>query len=148
MNALLTEEVLVWLLRLAGAGQLVLVAASPAIPIVLGWPAQVAVLPGLLRKVFWTYAAYILTSHLAFGLVTLLAPEWLLGGGGLAAAVCGFVTAWWGVRLALHLGGFETREIAADGWKCWAKQALGLLFVSLTGIYALALWVNLAGAPA
>jgi hypothetical protein len=146
MDPVLTTERLVWLLRGAGAAQLVLVAASPAIPIVLGWPAQVAVLPGLLRKIFWTYAAYILTSHLAFGLVTLLAPEWLLGSGGLGAAVCGFIMGWWGVRLGLHLVGFETRGIADDGWKWWAKQALGLLFVGLTSTYGLALWHHLGGA--
>jgi hypothetical protein len=145
MLTLPVEPVLLAMLRAAGLGQLVLVAASPAIPVVLRWSSSLAVLPDLLRKIFWTYAAYLLVSHAAFGALALLAPEWLLAGGGLAAAVCGFITAWWGVRLGLHVVGFETRGVAAEGWKWWAKQALGLLFAGLTLVYGAALWWNLVG---
>ena len=38
---------------------------------------RVALRP-LLRQVFWTYAAYIWFTNLCFGLVSALAPHWLL----------------------------------------------------------------------
>jgi len=133
------------LLRFAGASQLVLVAASPAIPRVLRWKEELVVLPTLLRRMFWVYAVYICFTHLCFGLLSLLAPEWLLAGTGLAAAVCGFALIWWGARLTIHLLGFETKGLADTGWKWWAKQALGLLFLTLTAIYALALIQHVGG---
>lgn len=133
------------LLRLAGGAQLALVAASPAIPRVLRWSEELEVLPSLLRRMFWVYAVYICFTHLCFGLLSLLAPGWLLAGTGLAAAVCGFAAAWWGARLAIHVCGFETKGLADTGWKWWAKQALGLLFLTLTAIYALVLFHHVRG---
>jgi len=138
-------NVLEWALRLAGAGQLVLVAASPAIPRVLRWKEELGVLPLLLRRMFWVYAIYICFTHLCFGLVSVLAPGWLLDGSGLAAGVCGFAGMWWGVRLGLHVKGFETKGLADDGWKRWAKHGLGLLFLGLTVVYVWALVWNLTG---
>lgn len=40
------------LLRLAGAAQLVLVVASPAIPVALRWRGDLAGVPVLLRRIF------------------------------------------------------------------------------------------------
>ena len=65
---------------LAGLGQLVLVVASIAIPRCLEWKKPLATLPQLLRQIFWTYAGYILGMHTFFGLLSLLAPHWLLDG--------------------------------------------------------------------
>ena len=50
----------------AGVGQLVLVAASLAIPRALRWPEDLAKLRPLTRQVFWTYAGYIWATNLAF----------------------------------------------------------------------------------
>jgi hypothetical protein len=44
---------------LAGVGQLILVVASAVIPRCLDWKGPLAVLPLLMRQLFWTYAAYI-----------------------------------------------------------------------------------------
>ena len=52
---------------LAGVGQLILVVASAVIPRCLDWKGPLAVLPLLMRQLFWTYAAYILGMHLFFG---------------------------------------------------------------------------------
>ena len=78
-------------------------------------------------------------------MVSVLAPGWLLDGSGLAAGVCGFAGMWWGVRLGLHVRGFETKGLADDGWKRWAKHGLGWLFLMLTMVYVWALVWNLTG---
>src|SRR5262245_28399545 len=71
--AMPTEWPLTELIRLAGLGQVVLVAGSLAVPRVLGWRRELAGLRPLTRQVFWTYAGYILTTNLVFGLVSALA---------------------------------------------------------------------------
>src|SRR5205814_4625198 len=73
--------------RLAGAGQLALAAGSLAIPRILRWSEDTAKLRPLTRQIFWVYAAYILSFHVAFGLLSVLAPHWLLDGSPLAGAV-------------------------------------------------------------
>ena len=136
------HEGLVALLVLAGLGQLVLCGASPFIPIVLGWPAQIKVLPKLLRQVFWTYAGYILGSHLVFAGISLFAASILLDGSVSATILCAWMTLWWGVRLAIHLVGFDLAEVPNQGWHRGAKLALGALFAALTSIYVLAVLFN------
>jgi len=59
------------LVLLAGLGQLALVLASLAIPSVLNWREDTAKLRPLTRQVFWTYALYIWSINLAFGLLSL-----------------------------------------------------------------------------
>jgi hypothetical protein len=57
-----------------GMDQLILVAASLAIPRALVWPQDVAKLRPLTRQVFWNYAGYIWATNLCFGLVSARAP--------------------------------------------------------------------------
>ena len=98
------------LLVAAGAGQLVLVAASLAIPRVLRWPEDLARLRPLTRQVFWTYAGYIWATNLSFGLVSAFAPGWLLDRSPLAGAVCGFIAAYWGARLVIQFTYFDRSD--------------------------------------
>ena len=124
------------LLRLAGVGQLALALASLSIPGVLGWREQTARLAPLTRQVFWTYAAYIWTSHVAFGLVSLLLPQALLGPGPLATCVTGFIALWWGARLALQLSCFDRSARPPGTLFALAEAALTGAFVAFTGLYA------------
>jgi hypothetical protein len=131
------------LVVLAGAGQLVLVAASTAIPWLLRWREQTAALRPLLRQVFWTYAGYILGTNLAFGLVSAFAPTWLLDRSPLAAAVTGFITLYWGARLALQLLWFVRDDVPPRPVYRAAHAALVALFAVLTGTYTAACFANL-----
>src|SRR5262245_13280683 len=95
------------LVVLAGLGQLALAAASLAIPRVLGWREETAQLRPLTRQVFWTYAAYIWVTNLSFGLLSALAPVWLLDGSPLAGAVAGFIALYWGARAVIQFAYFD-----------------------------------------
>jgi hypothetical protein len=125
-------------------GQLLLVAASAAIPRVLGWREEIArnVRP-LTRNVFWTWGAYIWLTHLAFGLLSALAPALLTDGSPLARIVCSFIATWWGARLILQFTYFD--RAAAPKGRVFQAAEVGLvaLFAALTCVYA---WVALTSA--
>ena len=125
------------LLVLAGIGQLALALASLAIPRVLRWREETAKLRPLTRQVFWTYAAYIFSFHVAFGLLSALAPDRLLDRTPLARMVAGFIALYWGVRLALQLFCFDRSERPPGPLGVLAEAALTALFVGLTIVYAL-----------
>ncbi len=127
------------LLMAAGLGQLALAAASLAIPRALGWREDTARLQPLTRQVFWVYAAYIWCFHICFGLLSLLAPDWLLDRTPLAAAVCGFIALYWGARLVLQFALLDRRS-APTGFKFRAAEAaLVTLFAYLVAVYGAAL---------
>ena len=130
--------------RLAGLGQLGLAAASTAIPYLLRWRTETAGLRPLIRQLFWIYAGYILGFHVAFGLVSLLAPGWLLDGSGLATAVSGFIATYWGVRLVLQFAYLDRSDAPQGPWFAAAEAALVSLFVFLSATYAGALVANLS----
>jgi hypothetical protein len=123
-------------LRLVGVGQLALAAGSLLIPRVLRWREDVAKLRPLTRQVFWTYAAYIWSFNVAFGLLSAFAPQWLLDGSPLGRAVAGFIAAYWGARLVVQFAYFD-RGDAPAGWPFrLAEAGLVGLFVALTLTYA------------
>lgn len=132
----------------AGVAQLVLAAGSLAIPRVLEWRTDVARLRPLTRQVFWTYAGYIWTTNVAFGLLSVAGPHWLLDGTPLAAAVTGFIALYWSARMVIQFAWFDRRDMPPGRLSRGAEVVLVLLFLFLAFIYARALIVNLTGAMA
>jgi hypothetical protein len=132
------------LLRIAGIGQLVLIVASLAIPRILGWKEETAKLRPLTRQVFWTYAGYIWATNLGFGLLSALAPHWLLDQSGLAAAVTSFIAVYWIARFIIQFTYFDRHDIEGGtppALLIAGESALVSLFVLLALVYTLAaLW--------
>ena len=123
------------LIVLAGIGQLMLALVSLVIPRVLGWREETAKLRPLTRQVFWTYAAYIWGSHVAFGLLSVLAPGALLDGSLLARCVTGFIAAWWGVRLFVQFTWFDRSARPPGVIYVLAEIGLVTLFIANFVIY-------------
>ncbi len=123
------------ILVLAGVGQLGLALASLAIPRVLGWRDELGKLRPLTRQVFWTYAAYIWVTNVCFGLVSALAPVWLLDGSPLSRALAAYITVYWGARLLVQFFYFD--RSAAPAGKLFVIAEIGLitLFAALTLTY-------------
>jgi hypothetical protein len=134
------------LLVAAGAGQLMLVVASLAIPRVLWWPEDLARLRPLTRQVFWTYAGYIWSTNLSFGLVSAFAPHWLLDRAPPARAVCGFIATYWGARVAIQFAYFDRSDAPRGLRYTLAEAALIALFVALTLVYGGLAFRPVAGA--
>jgi hypothetical protein len=130
------------LVLLAGIGQLVLIAASVAIPRVLRWKEETAKLRPLTRQVFWTYAIYIWCTNLSFGLVS-LHPGWLLDHSPLAGCVTGFIAVYWIGRVLIQFFYFDRSDAPPGQYIRLAEVGLVLLFVYLSLVYASALLFNI-----
>jgi hypothetical protein len=130
----------------AAVGQLVLVVASLAIPRVLRWREDTARLRPLTRQVFWTYAGYIWCTNLCFGLVS-LAPALLLDRSPLAAAVTGYIAAYWGARIVIQFTYFDRSDAPSGVAVRLAEVGLVGLFVFLALVYGWAALFNLGVVP-
>ena len=138
----LSTELLQTLIVIAGVGQLVLVAVSPAIPRVLKWNEELTGMSQLLRRLFWVYAAYILCTNLGFGLLSTFTPHSLLDGSQLAIAVSGFIAVYWGSRLVIQFACFGNVKPAGALYR-FAEVVLVLFFVFLTVVYGATAYTNI-----
>jgi hypothetical protein len=120
----------------AGLAQLILVVASLAIPRWLHWKEDVAKLRPLTRQVFWTYAAYIWTTNLSFGLLSTFCPQLLLDSSPLATAVCVFVALYWGARVVIQFAYFDRTDAPQGPFFVMGEVVLVTLFVGLTIVYS------------
>ena len=120
---------------LAGLGQLGLALGSLAVPRVLRWSEDTSRLRPLTRKVFWTYATYIWTTNIAFGLLSTAAPALLTDRSPLARVVCGYVAAYWGARLLVQFFYFDRSEAPRGVFFTVAEALLVALFAVLTAVY-------------
>ena len=123
------------LVFLAGLGQLILAAASLAIPRLLHWRDDTASLRPLTRQVFWTYAAYIWVTNVSFGLLSMLAPIWLLDDAPLARTVAGYIALYWGARVVIQFTYFDRSDAPPGRLFDMAELALVALFVYLALVY-------------
>jgi hypothetical protein len=95
--------------------------------------------------VFWTYAGYIWSTNVAFGLVSAFLTEDLLDRSRLAACVTGVIALNWAARCLIQWCYFDRSDVPT-GWPVrLAEFGLNGLFVFLTATYAAATWWNLHG---
>ena len=130
-------------LQVAGLSQLALCIGSLLIPRCLQWSERTASLIPLMRQMFFTYAIYILGSHLFFGLVTFGFAEELLDGSKLANALLFFMGTWWFGRLICQFFYFDRSGIPESPFNKIAEVILVTLFVALFTVYWGALIWNL-----
>ncbi len=123
-------------LKIGGGSLLLLCIGSIWIPKILRWKEHLAVLPPLMRELWWTYSGYVWSSHLFFSVLTLGFGEWLMSGSGSAIAMNTFMLLWWSVRLGLQFFGFDLTEVTKDRFNRIAKHLLTLLFVGLVTLFA------------
>lgn len=125
------------LLRLAGAAQLSILIASAFVPFRLNWKRDLASLPKLHTQMYWTYGGYIVGCIVAFGVGSLLLADELAAGTLLARCVCGFVAAFWGVRVALQPV-FDAKPYLTAWWLKTGYHTLTVLFAALALVYGFA----------
>lgn len=138
-------ETLEWLLRGAELGHFAVVAASTHAPKVLEWKKELGSLKPLNRQIFTTYAGYILTMNLLFGLLALIAPGLLLDETPLAAIVCGFIFAYWGVRLVLQFVYYDNSVKPPGLVYTLAEWCFVAMFAYFTAVFGWAMAANIGG---
>lgn len=122
------------LLFASGLLQISVLVASALVPLRLDWKAQLAPLPKLVRQLFWVYGGYTVLAIFGLGMIVVLnAPE-LARGSLLARSLCGYLAAFWGIRLALQLVLDARPHLTA--WWLWAGESLlTVIFAFLTVVY-------------
>jgi hypothetical protein len=141
------SETLEWIVRAAGIGHFAIGAASLGVPSALGWREDVAKLKPINRQIFYTYAGYILTINVLFGVIATFGAPWLIERTPLAACVTGFIAAYWGVRVLLQFAYYD-RKSTPKGLKYTVGEAVFVtLFAALTVVFGYVTWFNIAGLP-
>ena len=123
-------------LEIAGALHLGLVWAGATMPGAVNLRAHLASLPPFVQRLFWVYFTFIGLTLLSFGLITFFYAPALAGGAPLARALCGFLTAFWTLRLIIALFVFDVRPYLTSTYYRLGYHATTGVFIYLTAIYA------------
>ena len=128
------------LLLAAGWIQLTVLIASALVPLRLNWKTQLAGLPVIVRQLFWVYGGYIVLAIFGLGVLVAANAAELAGGSLLARSVCGYLAAFWGIRLGLQCV-LQARPYLTAWWLWAGEGVLTAIFCFLTAVYGIAaLW--------
>jgi hypothetical protein len=130
------------LIMIGGLCQFGILIASAAAPRLLDWKQSLAPLTPLNRQIIWIHGAYVAGCIVAFGLLSVAAPQLLADGSPLARIVCGFIAGFWGVRLLLQWFVLDPREHIRTLRLAVGYHCLTLVFIVVTVVYA---WVATGG---
>jgi hypothetical protein len=131
----MTTEPLLTALYLGGLLHFGVLAASALAPWALGWRHNLALLPRLLRQMFWVYGAFVVLVIVGFGTLTLCFAPQMAAGDPLGRALCAFVAVFWAARLGVQWFVFDakpwlTRPLYRAGY-----HALTAVFTVLVVVY-------------
>ncbi|MDB9741417.1 hypothetical protein OAB00_01040 [Akkermansiaceae bacterium] len=96
-----------------------------------------------MRQIFFTYAVYILGTHLFFALMTFFLRDELMAGGALANVLLGFMGIWWTGRIVCQFFYFDREGIPETPFNKLAEALLVMMFFGLVTVYWGALIWNL-----
>lgn len=127
---------------LAGLAQVALAVGSLAIPQILKWRAELSKVRVLIKKMFWTYAAYIFAVNLSFGILSLFAYRELTNGSKLATIITGFIAVYWISRVAVQFLYFDRSDFPTGKWHKAGEIVLVSVFIFLSVVYSWAFYLN------
>ena len=124
------------LLQFAGVLHLGLICAGLMMPRAVNLRLHLVNLPPFIRRLFWTYYAFIGLCLVSFGVITFVFAGTLAAGGSLARALCAFFAVFWTIRLVAATFVFDVRPYLANRWWRLGYQATNVVFGFLPVIYA------------
>ena len=130
------------LLKFAGISHLGLLAAGGLMPRVLGLRQHIESLPPIIQNLFWVYYSFIAFCLVSFGLLSFLLAPALASGSALARAVCGFLAAFWTIRLAAAWFVFDLNPYLTSFARTAGYHTINVVFLLLPVIY---LYTAIAG---
>jgi hypothetical protein len=126
------------MLILGGLAHFALLPISLAVPRVLNWKEELACLRPFLRRLVWTYGAFIVLANLGFGVVTLVGVDDIVNGTRAGIAFAAFVAIYWTVRLGVQYAYFDWSDFPQGAVHKGARYLLDLLFLYLVVVYGYA----------
>ena len=124
------------ILKVASLAHLGLVAAGALMPKATGLWAEMAKLSPFARRLFCTYYAFIGLCLVSFGLGSWFLASELTAGTPLARGVCGFLAAFWLIRLIAAVAVFDVKPYLINAWWRLGYAATNVVFGSLPFVYA------------
>jgi len=131
---------LVLLLQFAGILHVGLVCAGLLMPRVTNLSHHLAALPMFIRRLFWVYYTFIGLCLVSFGCLTLSLAGTLAEGTVLARSVCGFLAAFWTLRLLVATFIFDVSPYLTSVYWRLGYHATNLAFIYLPVVYFVAAW--------
>ena len=129
-------------LQFAGLLHLGLIAAGVLMPQVVNLRTNLTSLPSFIRRLFWVYYIFIGLSLVSFGALSFFLADALASGTVLARAVCGFLAAFWTIRLFAAAFVFDVKPYLTSAlWKT-GYYTTNVVFALLPLIYG---WAVFAG---
>lgn len=129
------------LIILCGIGHIALGFGSLVIPRMLNWKGSLATVPALIRQIFWTYAGYILSINIFFGIISILYTDELLSGSGLSKALLILITLYWLSRLVIQFTYFDRSGVPQKFIYKAGEFILITVFAVFTIVYGYAIIV-------
>ena len=136
----MNTSTLTLLLQIAGILHLGLIAAGAMMRRVVNLRAHLATLPSFIRRLFWVYYSFIGLCLVGFGGLTLTLASSLAAGSMLARALCGFLAAFWTLRLLAATFVFDVRPYLTNNYLRLGYHATNVAFIYLPIVYLLAAW--------
>lgn len=124
------------LLKLAALAHVGLIAAGLLMPARTRLWAHLGTLPPFIRNLFRVYYLFIGLCLVSFGAASWFLAEELAAGTLLARAMCGFLAAFWTLRLVAALWIFDVRPYLTNVWLRVGYQATNVVFAALPPLYA------------
>jgi hypothetical protein len=146
MNAF-WEELLVWSLRAAAAGQLLIAVINLRMVQWLGWEKDLASMPLLLREVFHVHKYFISITVALFAVWTLRFAGEMAAGEPMARWLAGGISLFWGIRTWMQWGYYSREHWRGQPGRTAAHWTLTLAYGSCAIAYgwAAAIPPGLAG---
>ncbi|KAF0243486.1 MAG: hypothetical protein FD180_3376 [Planctomycetota bacterium] len=126
------------LIQLAGGLQLALIPVNFIAPYKLRYAASLAGATPIVRNIFYVHAGYIVFVLAGLGALCLGAAEFLGSGAPLARWTCGYLAAFWAIRVLVQLFYYDREERRRN-------RALDVAFLSLFASLALVFAAAAAG---
>jgi hypothetical protein len=123
-------------LRVAGLMYIGLFCAGITMPRVVQLGLHVKTLPLFIRRLFWVYYMFIGLCLLGFGALTFAYARPLATGGGLPRALCGFLAAFWLLRMVVAAFVLDVRPYLKNWRLRLGYHATNAVFSLLTVVYA------------
>jgi hypothetical protein len=138
---------LVFLLRAAGAGLIVLSLFHAVLWRTLSWGREIERLSPLNARVFAVHTFFIAFVLGALGLLSLLGPELLLLRSDLARLLLTGIVAFWVARLTIQPLVFDPVMRAGFMSSRWMRASVSLVWLGYVAVYGAALFVQLREGP-
>jgi hypothetical protein len=123
-------------LQIAGALHLGLVWAGATMSGAVSLRVHLAALPPFVRRLFWVYFTFVGFTLLGFGIITFFYAPALAGGAPLARALCGFLAAFWMLRLIIAAFVFDVRPYLTTSYYRLGYHSTTVVFIYLMAVYA------------